>query len=142
MRWEAGGLCWGADPGRAAGGARGMRSRKMSSVIAAAAGARREEPVPGLQGTHQRPRLHLHSGFVCKCWSAHCEQSIPSAELWGGVHQSACWQAMNGWMEGGLGKWFSVPYKGPRSVSLWCFLCRQSVISVGLRRPDRGQVVA
>lgn len=50
-------MCCGADPGRTAGGARLSRSRKMSSVIAAAAGTRRDEPVHGLQGDAPGPAL-------------------------------------------------------------------------------------
>lgn len=63
-------MCRGADPGRAAGGARVMRSRKMSSVNCGCGGTRREEPVPGLQGDDRGLHLHLHSGFVCKYWNA------------------------------------------------------------------------
>lgn len=45
--------------GRAAGGARPSRSCEMSSVIAAAAAARRDEAVHGLQGMQQGLHLHL-----------------------------------------------------------------------------------
>lgn len=48
---------------------------------------------------------------------------------------------MNGWREGELGKWFSLPYKGPSSVSLRGLLHSQSVISIVLHRPNRDLVV-
>lgn len=35
-------------------------------------------------------------------------------------NKSAWRQAMSSWIEGELGEWFRVPYKGPSSVSVSC----------------------
>lgn len=54
MRWEADGICCGADPDRTAGGARVIRSRTMRSVfrlwLEPARWTRGDELVHGLQG--------------------------------------------------------------------------------------------